>query len=217
MGNAGFVLGGAGGWSLITNPTNNWSYGSKPTKTGPFSILVSTMVDGNNKGWEYTDNKQQGNIWKNYGSYYSHGVAPGEISIHPGETGEWTVVRWTAKESGNFRVVGHFGAGDVREVTYCILKNNDNELFIKDMAETTECFDFNVAVAEGDTLDFQIGEGWYFGNTPIDIRIGEDYFNEETESMIRIRNIRHSRDDQMVRNKSLFFKNDEGNWGRVNI
>ena len=76
---------------------------------------------------------------KEYGSYYSHGVAPGEISIHPGETGEWTVVRWTAKESGNFRVVGHFGAGD-GEVTYCIL-HNATELFINEVY-TTESFDF---------------------------------------------------------------------------
>lgn len=215
MGNAIYKLGGKGGWSLNTNPTNNWSYGYKNTKFSDFILFP----DKSYRGWWYNEPSvsegDTANIWKNYDSYSQYRVSPNQISIHPSRNGKWTVVRWTAPKSGSLRVIGFFGAGDSGVMTYSVLHNNSTELFIKSLVNTTESFDFSVMVTTGDVLDFQIGEGWNNGNTPIDIKIGDDYFNEETAGKTRIRNLRH-KTEVFNRTRSLKHK-DIDDWKRVNL
>lgn len=217
MGCAAFRVGGTGGWNKDSNPCNKWRYGYKNSKTSSFVLFTTKFDFGPNKGWQHPDNIDYGNIWKNYAEYTLYGVLPGQISLQPGQLGQWTVVRWTAPSAGTFNVSGYFGAGSMGRMTYSILHNNVSELFFRDYVYSTESFNLEVTVSAGDTLDFQVGVGWDFGNTPIDITVGNDYFNMNADAGARIRNLQRKADSGFVRSRRNFYKDASGAWRRINI
>jgi hypothetical protein len=159
-------------FNIVENPHGRWAYGLKTTKTGSL-VLYDTIYDTGEpgvKGWtKYPWNS--GNLWKNTTSTSQYEVLPNQISFHPGSSGQWSVIRWTAPSSRSIRMYGYFGKGDLGPMTYSILQNNSTLLFDKYQVGTTENFDISTFVSDGDTIDFQIGDLFMFGNTPVDINI----------------------------------------------
>lgn len=159
-------------WSTTENPHGNWEYGRKPAKVGSFT-LYNHLVHQSGMGWCWYTTNNYGDysplIWQNETAYTQYGCAPGKVSMHPGNLGEWSVVRWTAPASGRINAIGSFGAGDLANMTYSILHNNSISLF--EASTTTRPFNLLVNVTQGDTLDFEIGGDFRYGNTPIDIDI----------------------------------------------
>ncbi len=179
-----FVIGVAGSslaattWSLSddystsSNPNGQWSYGWEATRGGAFTLYDTV----NGTQW-YDYDHHSGDLtpclWKNGGSSTSYGVAPGEISLHPGWDNSYSVVRWTASTADTISIEGYFGAGDGGAMSYYILLNG-TVLFEKYNDGNTESFSLSETVASGDILEFVVGVGNYgygYGNTPLDVTI----------------------------------------------
>lgn len=154
-------------FNSISNPNGVWSYGWKSTATGTFSAYTKSFNYGTYSSWyNIYDNPS---FMYNYSNSTVYGVAPKETSLHPGSSGEISVLRWTAPQAGTISIKGSFKVGDTGAVDVYILKNTTT-LFSKTSTLITEIFDQTTTVAIGDTVDFQVGYAGNFTNdsTPID-------------------------------------------------
>jgi hypothetical protein len=154
-------------FNSINNPNGVWSYGWKSTATGTFVIYDSKWDSGFSRSWYYSSYGSFPNFSNNYAS--SGGVSPGETNMHPGSSGQISVLRWTAPQAGTISIKGSFKAGDTGAVDVYILKNTTT-LFSKTSTLITESYDQTTTVAIGDTVDFQVGNAGNYTSdaTPID-------------------------------------------------
>ncbi|OPY91201.1 MAG: hypothetical protein A4E72_00218 [Syntrophus sp. PtaU1.Bin208] len=159
-------------YSTSSNPNGQWSYGWEATLGGAFTLYDTTT----GSQW-YDKDHHSGDltpcVWKNGGSSTSYGVAPGEISLHPGWDNSFSVVKWTASIADTISISGYFGAGDWGAMSYYILLNGA-VLFEKKNDAHTESFSLSETVASGDILEFVVGVGnggYGYGNTPLDVTI----------------------------------------------
>lgn len=154
-------------FSNLNNPNGVWSYGFKSTVTGTFTAYTKSFNYGTYNSWyNVFDNPS---FMYNYSNSTVYGVAPKESSLHPGSSGEISVLRWTAPQAGTLSIKGSFKAGDTGAVDVYILKNTTT-LFSKTSTLITESYDQTTTVAIGDTVDFQVGNAGNFtsDSTPID-------------------------------------------------
>lgn len=88
---------------------------------------------------------------------------PGQLSFHPGQHGEYAVVRWTAEVAGTIDVSAAFSSIAERATTSVHVLHNDTRLFdsvINLDGKGPACnFAGSVTVKKGDTLDFVCGWG----------------------------------------------------------
>jgi hypothetical protein len=167
----------ASDFNLISNPNGVWSYGwEAASASGPGGTL--TLYDTHNTSQWFDSTHHSGDntptIWKNVGSGYSYGVAPGEVSLHPGWENSFSVLRWTSPIAGQVSAEGYFGAGDGGSMSYYIAMNG--VVGSEWLTQTgTKSFSFLQTVNVGDTIDFivgvPIGGGYGYGNTPVEARI----------------------------------------------
>lgn len=162
---SGYSLSSA--FSYTSNPNGVWSYGWKSTTTGTLTIYDSKWDSGFSRSWYYSSYGSFPNFSNNYAS--SGGVSPGETNMHPGSSGQISVLRWTAPQAGTISIKGSFKAGDTGAVDVYILKNTTT-LFSKTSTLITESYDQTTTVAIGDTVDFQVGNAGNYTSdaTPID-------------------------------------------------
>lgn len=215
-------------WSLLSNPFGAWSCGYKTEKLGAFNIFNKVGNETNRnyenyKGWyELETWDRTPYVMKNGEDFTTFGVLPGEITMHPGDGGKWTVIRWIAEADATVNLKGSFKAGDGAWITYSIIKNN-SEVIYNINSGNTENFDINLNVTAGDTLDFQVGDGYSYGNTPINFTISDgvvlsknaSYRIDSEGNLARIRNSRILTDGVLARN--IRHKLENGNWGGVTI
>lgn len=88
---------------------------------------------------------------------------PGRLAFHPGPKGEYSVVRWTAPDSGRCLVHATFLAIDRDTTTDVHVLHQGRPVFdglinLQGRGNRMR-FDDEVAVAKGDTLDFVVGWG----------------------------------------------------------
>jgi hypothetical protein len=183
-------------WSTIDNPNGLWSLGCKDSKTGSFVLYDKKLNTSSGVFWYVTNNSSlhdySPSAWRNDSAQQSVGINPGECCIHPGQAGEWCVVRWTAPQSMTVHVTGFFGAGNSGVGTYTILQNNTTQLF-NVAGPSTQNFDQTISVTLGDTLDFQFGDVYFCGSTPISVNI-----SYQTTNTVRVRNVRHHTFDASI-------------------
>jgi hypothetical protein len=164
-------------FSNSVNPSGAWSYGVI-RKPGESFVLFKN-------NWTHLGEIQQpvwndggANVWINNSPNTKYGVAPGEVSIHPGPNGEYGVIRWTCihlaeNQTEKLTVKGAFGAGDVRNMNVSIF-HNGKKLFAATNTPKEEPFSLEIKIQPKDTIDFAVSpgpQGWGCGNTPLKLVI----------------------------------------------
>lgn len=160
-------------FSATNNPNGAWSFGWTPaTFLGGFQLYPEVATGSFYINWHRAGNFAPPEVWKNIGSTTQNGVAPGQVTAHPGPSDEVSKVRWTAPLAGNVAITGAFGAGDSGAVTVFIL-HNGIPLAQQIGAVAAVPFDLTVVVAAGDTIDFAVDDfnGYGADNTPINATI----------------------------------------------
>ena len=174
-----------GYYSNLNNPNGQWSFGWKASIDGTLNLYDTNVADYRGEHWVDAQHcapypELIPNLRKNTSPGILYGVAPGEVAIHPGFDGEFSVVRWTAPNTGTFRVEGVFGAGDIGSMSYYILQNGAMKYQqINDPLDGI--FSFVSSVVQGEQIDFIVGPntdilgdhaGWN-GSTPLRLMIAE--------------------------------------------
>lgn len=169
-------------FSSSSNPSGAWSYGWESTLGGDLTLYDKNFTDGNGDHWiasSISSNYDIPTIWKNTSSYSLYEVAPGEVSLHPGQDGQFSVARWTSSIAGTVTVTVTFGAGDSGAMSYYIV---DDGVVINSWLnqDGTVTYSYTTTVAVGDTIDLLVGVNtvgtsddtiYYCGNTPLDVTI----------------------------------------------
>ena len=174
---AGPTSGISNDFSTESNPNGVWTYGWEPTLGGTFGNDTHTgdFIAGVD---EYSSPIQYMSIWHNRTSSPivsgSLTLQPGKVVLHPGPSGQYSVVRWTAPASDSYAVNAVFSGVDSTPTTtdVHVLHNNsglfDAELNL-DMGSNTAQYSTTVALSAGDSLDFAVGNG------------GNDYYDDATQ------------------------------------
>ena len=158
-------------FSATSNPSGMWTYGWEPYRGATFT------PDAANQSTPYP-------LWfgpaggfpvlgfNNLGVDYQSGTvldAAGAIVMHPGPSGQNSVLRWTAPNSGTFLVQGRFFAEDLQGTTtdVAVLLNTSTQIMSGEVTGAAlpngqgpgVPFGFVQTVNAGDTLDFTVGFG----------------------------------------------------------
>lgn len=85
------------------------------------------------------------------------------LSLHPGQGGQNSVVRWNAKVAGVYQVRGRFQSLDIWNAStdVAVLHNSGDTIFSSDIngSNLQAAFTLYVYVEAGDTIDFSVGFG----------------------------------------------------------
>lgn len=163
------------------NPNGVWSYGVMPTDFSTFTLDNQIFQPGDNfygnaifaSYWagEIADPSPP-HIWLNTTTSTVYGIAPGQLSLHPGGATEPSVLRWTSPSNGSCTINGQFFPGHYGRMSLGIRKSTAW------LWQGTDSGVFNnliVPVTIGDTIDFLVYGGYIAGNTPIDLTISCDW------------------------------------------
>lgn len=164
-------------FSTVANGGSNvWSYGWSSLGGSSYA-----MVKFDTPAWSMSNYNSLGTpaIWKNTGIGTSFGVAPGQISLHPGPSGggDFAILRFTAPTAATYSVTGQFFAGDSGNMNGSIvLGGNMVTGTLQSFASTTDTSYFaplTLSMQAGHTLDFVVGNNgsFYSGNTPVSVQI----------------------------------------------
>ena len=143
-------------YSLTKNPTKGWVYGWKPSLTGEFVSYQDAYSDNKWSGWRW--NNFVPSVALNQGDEVREGTKPNDVQLHPGSSGQYSVVRWLAPASGRTKVTGTFGAGNAGIVDVHVL-HRGMVVFQALSTAKDEPFSLNLEVKRGDCIDFAVGAG----------------------------------------------------------
>ena len=170
-------------FSGTSNPNGAWGYGWSATLGSDFMPFENTITGAcGSVVWGAQGTAGTPSVWKNLCSDEKDGVAPGQVSLHPGcDADEYVILRWTAPSDGRFHFDAIFYYGDhggpqrepnIGETDAYILKN-------KTVMESFVSTDGNPhwigvwSLTKGDAIDFAVGTKGEcgFDNTPLDVVI----------------------------------------------
>lgn len=157
------------------NPNGVWSYGWMPTNFSTFTAYTNHSTVSW-YGWGVDTSPA---VWKNTASTTECGVAPGQISLHPGPGTEPCVLRFTALYTGTYSVMGQFFAGH-SGIMQVGIRAGSTWLW---NATDAGSFNFNRSITQGSSLDFVVYGGYGAGNTPISLVISGDVVPEASTLM----------------------------------
>ena len=168
----------ADAFSLVSNPNGTWQYGTTGTELGgafsPFANnSTNTFQNANVSSW-YGDESMFGDnfplIGKN-ASTTTQNVSTGDIVLrpmelfaHPGPSGTFSVLRYTAQGGGQYTVSGRFEGRDQRGVS------TDVHVLVNSVAiasgvvngfgaASQQWLSTVITLQPGDTVDFAVGVG----------------------------------------------------------
>ena len=147
-----------------------WDYGFSPQLT-PSVVSLDTgatsdyFTDGNADGFYQAPGVTLPTVLQNI----SGGNLPTERTItnwpntllllHPGPTGNNSVVQFIAPSTGTYTISGEFIAMDSGETTDSILSPTGATLFTTDSSKTAASFYLSESLTKGQTIDFVVGLG----------------------------------------------------------
>jgi hypothetical protein len=163
-------------FNTIAEPPNHgvWSLGRCNVGAGDFAPYTEYAKTPQWKYWNFSD----ADVWENGKAWLSFkpvfGTKAGEFVLHPGRgVDKGAALRWTAPAAGAYQVKGTYrgnAAGGDRDV---VIRCGDKSILDKKGTVSDEPFNFEVNVAQGETLDFQVGNGstWTVEATGFEVRI----------------------------------------------
>jgi Ca2+-binding RTX toxin-like protein len=159
-------------FSTLENPRGVWSYGYQALDESNFYAYSKADAPYalGLKRW-YSGPPEPMVAYNNAGqplSYLTINHPPDVLNLHPGPSGQKSVVRWTAPFSGTVTIQGWFQGIDTHGTTtdVAVVQNSRMTLFNDTVTgygsqEGTSkvSFSFKRTVAAGDTIDFSVGNG----------------------------------------------------------
>ena len=151
-------------WSATDNPNGAWTYGwsqSLGTTFNPSTILVGQSgITGHTPDIDGTlapvvsHNDTEASVTIGSVTWPADGLV-----LHPGPTGEVSILRFTAPSDGIFDVLGGFTSQDSSGATTDVhVLHNGASVFDGPIGEFLQ-FSETFAGAAGDTIDFAVGYG----------------------------------------------------------
>jgi hypothetical protein len=165
-------------YQTSSNGSGVWSYGYSPLGGTGYSLVA--FDQSNTVAWSMSNYSTLGTpaIWLNTAPYSQYGVAPGQLSLHPGPAagGDFTLVRFTAPTIGTYKISGQFFAGDGGSMNGSVVLDGNINAPLQYFANTTDGSIFNLnsmKLKKGETIDFAVGNNgsFYSGNTPLSASI----------------------------------------------
>jgi len=157
------------GFDAAQNPNGVWSYGWMPS--GDFSEfnVYTDSITGEFKQW-YTPGMSDTctpAVGYNLSPGSRYGVAPGQLTLHPGPRDQASTLRFTAPAAAEYSIMGEFFPGDggimsvgVRQGSSWLWQGSD-----------AGAFNLAKSLSVGDTVDFVVFGGYFYGNTPLNLKI----------------------------------------------
>lgn len=152
-------------FSITNNPSGPWSYGSSPSRSADFTLFSEAVRNiPEHKQLEcwrgaasLAHSRAEGTI--RYNIYTVH--PPDYLSLHPGSSGQRSVLRFTVPGRGSYKVQGSFKAIDHTTTDPHVLVNGKDVVKLKpiDGSHNQSEFSFTQQFDKGDTIDFAVGDG----------------------------------------------------------
>ena len=174
-------------FSLASNPNGVWSYGALTKFHEPLILFTTACsVFGGDSNWAWAGCNTPRVLHNDTSQticFWSICVPPNYLDLDIGNNGEGpfiSVVRWTAPESGTFRIYGSAEGLDYIGPTTTDLRviYNTNRLLLTvavDSYATPFTFSRQLTLSAGDTIDFAIDMGsnrdWHFDSTGIQFKV----------------------------------------------
>ena len=170
-------------FQLDSNPGNRWSYGYSIAGSVGYSFIPfdrSEVTKSGAQSWTMASYNPSGTpaTWRNVGPETRYGVAPGQLSIHPGPRpdGDYVILRFTVPADDVYKVSGRFFSGDQGAMDARVVLNEafDSPLQVFAVADDSAVLMLKpLALRAGERLDIVVGNRGNFGsgNTPVQVVI----------------------------------------------
>ena len=172
-----------GDFSATQNPAGAWSYGYRASAGS--GLALYTKHDNPYAGldrWSPGTTTEPMVTYNRTGrtvSYSTINHPPDMLNLHPGPSGQKSVVRWTAQSSGTVKIEGRFQGIDKGGTTtdVSVVHNSTTTLFSGNINGYGARAPFSItrSVAAGDAIDFSVGYG-----------SNATYFNDSTGLSVTI-------------------------------
>ena len=162
----------AGDFSATMNPNGVWSYGYENTLGGPLNLYTAQFNPTTDiAGWNNNIASDVPLVMKNFGTTTDSSFAdivlqPGQLAFHPGPSGQFSVVRFTAAQDGLFSLVSGFVPVTTDGTTTDVhVLENGLSVFDGNVSGTyndsggTSYNDGALILSAGETVDFAVGYG----------------------------------------------------------
>ena len=148
-----------------------WSYGQEATLGGPFALYTTTTGSaGSVPGWtnnglpQLSDN-QSGSVFSDPRNGGTITIQPNQLDLHPGPSGEYSILRFTAPTTSMYSFSGSFNGADSHPTTTDVhvllngLSIADGGINVNGGGNTASLASSSLALTKGQTLDFAVGFG----------------------------------------------------------
>lgn len=148
-----------------------YSYGYTTSLGGPFSLLPGTFTNGPLAGYNHPSLPDTAPaVYKNTSNspfVLSGGIQfePQQLMLHPGNGGEYAVLRFTAPIAGTYSYSAIFNSADIAGAStdVHVLINSINAatagIYVNGGGSTATLASPSLSLVAGDTIDFAVGRG----------------------------------------------------------
>jgi hypothetical protein len=156
----------------LPNPNGVWAYGYTTDLSAALTPFAGYSSDATAFGWSTNLALGTPAIFKVTGSF--NGLAPGQLALHPGPSGEYAVLAFSVPAAGHYVLNAQFLAGDSGETDAAIVFN-----FISGSTPVVLPFgstngnpvltNFDLFLDQGDQVRFAVGSFGSFlsDSTPV--------------------------------------------------
>ncbi|MES2178737.1 MAG: PEP-CTERM sorting domain-containing protein [Gemmatimonadota bacterium] len=180
-------------FSTAANPNGAWSYGSRDLPDLLLSTLSLYTLAGNTApfdSWDFDGSLNPGVFRNNTGASLGGALPldPGQLALHPGSGGQFSIVRWTAPASATYALASQFTNIYFASTDVHVLLNGSllfSELI--DQYGETQSFSDLLSLNAGDVVEFAVGfgNGGYVGDsTGLEATIDETSATPEPSSIL---------------------------------
>lgn len=183
--NADVVHNAATDFSQAQNPNSVWSYGQSALLNSPFTLYTNTVrefpqVESWNAGsGSFLNPSVSHNPAMSAVTVATITFPPGQLGVHPGEFGEYSVVRFVAPAAGAYSLTSSFTGIDFHGPTstdvHVLLNNSALFSGLVNSFGGGPSFATELILAAGDTIDFKVGVGgngnYFFDTTGLAAQI----------------------------------------------